>query len=77
MAGLLYAVQNSWVVEFEYLKFWDGVDKPKRRVHPISLKEARNRWYLIAKDEKDEIIKNFSLDRIENLELTKEKFQTD
>ena len=74
MAGLLYAVQNSWVVEFDYLKFWDG-SRSKRRVHPISLKEARNRWYLIAKDEKDEIIKNFSLDRIENLELSRKKFK--
>lgn len=74
MAGLLYAVQNSWVVEFDYLKFWDG-SRSRRRVHPISLKEARNRWYLIAKDEKDEIIKNFSLDRIENLELSREKFK--
>ena len=74
MAGLLYAVQNSWVVKFDYLKFWDGSGS-KRRVHPISLKEARNRWYLIAKDEKDEIIKNFSLDRIENLELSREKFK--
>ncbi|AVR47037.1 WYL domain-containing protein [Christiangramia fulva] len=73
MSGLLFAVQNSWVVEFEYLKFWDG-SLSKRRVHPISLKEARNRWYLIAKDEKDEIIKNFSLDRIENLALTQVHF---
>lgn len=73
MAGLLYAVQNSWVVEFEYKKFWDG-SSSKRSVHPISLKEARNRWYLIAKDEKDGIIKNFSLDRIEDLSITKEKF---
>ena len=75
MAGLLYAVQNNWIVEFEYVKFWDG-SVSQRRVYPISLKEARNRWYLIAKDEKDEVIKNFSLDRIENLELTKDVFRT-
>ncbi|TBW30253.1 YafY family protein [Gramella sp. KN1008] len=75
MAGLLYAVQNLWVVEFEYKKFWDG-SVSQRRVYPISLKEARNRWYLIAKDEKDDIIKNFSLDRIENLNLTKDHFKS-
>ena len=74
MSGLLYAVQNSWIVEFEYFKFWDG-SRSVRRVQPISLKEARNRWYLIAKDEKDDIIKNFSLDRIENLNLTRENFK--
>ena len=74
MAGLLYAVQNSLEVEFEYLKFWDG-SKTNRRVHPISLKEARNRWYLVAADEKDNIVKNFSLDRIENLMLTQDHFK--
>ena len=74
MAGLLYAVQNSLEVEFEYLKFWDG-SKTNRRVHPISLKEARNRWYLVAADEKDNIVKNFSLDRIENLILTQDHFK--
>lgn len=74
MAGLLYAVQNLLVVEFEYLKFWDG-SLSQRRVYPISLKEARNRWYLIAQDENDAVIKNFSLDRIENLNLTRDPFK--
>jgi len=75
MAGLLYAVQNLWVVEFQYKKFWDG-SVSARKVRPISLKEAKNRWYLIAMDEKDGIIKNFSLDRIEELVLTQTHFKT-
>ena len=75
MSGLLHAVQNLWVVEFDYMKFWDG-SISQRRVYPISLKEARNRWYLIAKDEKDDVIKNFSLDRIENLNLTQDHFKS-
>jgi predicted DNA-binding transcriptional regulator YafY len=44
-------------------------------VKPIALKEARNRWYLIAQDRKDDEIKNFSLDRIGNLTITVENFK--
>ena len=74
LAGLLHASQNFLEVEFEYHKFWDK-SISNRKVKPIALKEARNRWYLIAEDTKDDIIKNFSLDRIKNLEITKEKFK--
>ena len=73
LAGLLHASQNFLAVEFEYYKFWD-TSVSKRKVKPIALKEARNRWYLIAEDFKDGIIKNFSLDRIKELEITASKF---
>jgi predicted DNA-binding transcriptional regulator YafY len=39
------------------------------------LKEARNRWYIVAKDLKDNNIKTFGLDRISDLEITKKKFR--
>ncbi len=74
MAGLIYAIQNSLIAEFQYLKFWDD-SQSKRKVKPISLKEARNRWYLVAMDEKDCNIKNFSLDRIQELNITHLKFK--
>ncbi|MBZ9631605.1 WYL domain-containing protein [Salegentibacter sp. LM13S] len=74
LAGLLHASQNFLEVAFEYHKFWD-TSVSTRKVKPIALKEARNRWYLIAEDTKDDIIKNFSLDRIQKLEITKEKFK--
>ncbi|TDN87095.1 putative DNA-binding transcriptional regulator YafY [Salegentibacter sp. 24] len=74
LAGLLHASQNFLEVNFEYYKFWD-TSISNRKVKPIALKEARNRWYLIAEDTKDDIIKNFSLDRIKNLEITKDKFK--
>lgn len=73
MNGLIYAIQNSFYVEFIYEKFWDD-SIGKRKVAPISLKESRNRWYLIARDEKDQLVKNFALDRIQQLELEKEHF---
>lgn len=73
MAGLLHAIQNSLKVKFDYHKYYDDTDS-KREVMPIALKEARNRWYLIAKDE-DTIIKNFALDRIVSLLITETKFK--
>ncbi len=74
MAGLIHAIQNNIFVEFNYHKFWDG-SHSIRKVKPLSLKEARNRWYLIAMDEKDGTIKNFSLDRIQELNITLLKFK--
>ena len=73
MAGLLHAIQNKLYVGFTYEKFWDD-SVQDRKVAPVSLKEARNRWYLIAKDEKDGRVKNFSLDRIQDLVIEKSKF---
>jgi len=73
MAGLLHAIQNSLKVKFDYHKFYDDTDS-KREVTPIAIKEARNRWYLIAKDG-DTIIKNFALDRIISLLITEIKFK--
>ena len=71
--GLLHAVKNGIVICFDYQKFWD--DKPSRRlVNPYALKEFKGRWYLLAKDLKDERLKTFGLDRMQNLELTKKKF---
>lgn len=74
MAGLIHAIQNNLIVEYNYIKFWDG-SKSSRKVKPISLKESRNRWYLLAMDEKDNNIKNFALDRIQELNITQLKFQ--
>jgi predicted DNA-binding transcriptional regulator YafY len=74
MSGFIHAIQNNLAVEFIYVKFWDNT-KSERKLRPIALKEARNRWYLIAMDEKDNKIKNFSLDRIQKLVITPEKFK--
>ena len=71
MAGLLHAIQNHLEVSFHYFKFWDE-SMSSRTVKPIALKEARNRWYLIAED--DVTIKNFALDRIKDLTITPSKF---
>lgn len=71
MAGLLHSIQNHLLVKFNYQKFRDA-SVSSRSVKPIALKEARNRWYLIALD--GDTIKNFALDRINELTITPSKF---
>jgi predicted DNA-binding transcriptional regulator YafY len=74
--GLLHAIKNGCRISYIYWKFWD--DAPTvRTVEPYALKEFRNRWYVIAKDTKDQRIKTFALDRLSELEILKMKFSTD
>lgn len=67
--GLLHAIKNRLKVKYTYQKFWE--EKISQRfVEPFALKEFKNRWYIVAKDSKDNNIKSFALDRLTNLEIT-------
>lgn len=72
--GLLHAIKNKFIIKFSYEKFWDD-EVSERLVQPYSLKEFKSRWYLMANDFKDGNIKSFGLDRLTNLEITKEVFK--
>lgn len=72
--GLLHAIKNRLQIKFVYEKFWNE-ETSHRSVAPYVLKEYRNRWYLIANDDKDGTIKRFALDRMTNLEITNQTFQ--
>lgn len=74
---ILKAVKNLNVVEISYLNFLNHSGKSSiRKVCPIAIKESKNRWYLLAKDSNDEVVKSFSLDRISKLVLLKDVFFT-
>lgn len=71
--GLLHAIKNGVEIRFRYQKFWD--DEPSQRLAaPYALKEFRSRWYVLAKDNRDQLVKSFSLDRLTELEITSYKF---
>ena len=72
--GLLYAIKNKKIVNFQHIKFWDDIIT-QRKVHPLGLKESQGRWYLIAVDTKDDKLKTFGLDRINDLEISKTSFR--
>ena len=71
--GLLHAIKNKFKIKFTYHKFWDE-EFSQRTVEPLALMEFKNRWYIIAKDCKDDTIKSFALDRLSNLEITNQTF---
>lgn len=72
--GLLHAIKNKVQIGFAYQKFWEGTITA-RVVEPYTLKEFRNRWYVLAKDLKDQKVKSFALDRLSGLEITNRKFR--
>jgi predicted DNA-binding transcriptional regulator YafY len=76
MYGLLHAIKNRLVVSFSHEKYWDDEGNTVRTVKSLALKEARHRWYLVARD-KDGLVKTFGLERITGLEILVEKFKAD
>jgi predicted DNA-binding transcriptional regulator YafY len=72
--GLLHAIKNRLQIKFNYQKFWEE-ELSQRFVEPYALKEFKNRWYIMAKDSKDNNIKSFALDRLTNLEITNQTYQ--
>jgi len=72
--GLLHAIKNRLKIKFTYQKFWEE-ELSQRLVEPYALKEFKNRWYLMAKDSKDNNIKSFALDRLTNLGITNHTFK--
>jgi proteasome accessory factor B len=75
MNYLIHSIKNRNEISFSYSKYWtEELVDTQRKVQPLALKEARYRWYLVAKDMKDNRIKTFGLDRISTLEITNLKF---
>jgi predicted DNA-binding transcriptional regulator YafY len=72
--GLIHAIQNRFVLQFTHQKHWEDFST-RREVYPIAIKEAHQRWYLVALDTKDDTVKTFGLDRITQLKITDTKFK--
>jgi predicted DNA-binding transcriptional regulator YafY len=70
---LLQAIKNRLEITFTYQKFWEDT-LTQRTVAPYALKEFKSRWYILAKDNKDDTVKSFSLDRLTNLEITANRY---
>jgi len=72
--GLLYAIKNKRIVNFQHYKYWDKTIT-NRTVHPLALKESQGRWYLLAVDTKDHQLKTFGLDRMADIDIAKTKYR--
>lgn len=71
--GFLHAIKNKLLVTFTYHKFWK--EQPENRIiEPYALKEFANRWYILGYDTSRKAIRSFALDRLSELEISKQKF---
>ena len=67
--GLIHAIKQKVQVNFTYRKYGDD-EISERIVEPYVLKEFKYRWYLLARDNKDGIVKSFALDKLSDLIIT-------
>lgn len=72
--GIIHAIQNLYLLQFTHQKHWEDFST-QREVYPIAVKESQQRWYLVALDKKNNVVKTFGLDRISNLKITNTKFK--
>lgn len=70
---LLQAIKNKKISSITHHKFWEQESYTKN-IEPLALKEAQNRWYVVAKDEGKPNIKTYGLDRISFVEMTNKSF---
>ncbi len=71
--GLVFACAHRKIIEFTYHTYWND-NMSLRTVHPLALRQALGRWYLVAVDTKDLRLKTFGLDRIDDLDISKTSF---
>ena len=72
---LLNAVKNKMVLDIDYQSF-NAKAPSKETVFPYLLKEYRNRWFLLCRNNKRKTVNILALDRILGIaENTKERFR--
>lgn len=67
--GILHAIQKKLVVTFTLESYWQ--EPTERRCVPKAIKESQNRYYMIAYDLDKKNLRNYGLDRISNLVITR------
>ncbi len=67
--GLIHAIKQRAQVSFTYRTYGDD-EISERTVEPYVLKEFKYRWFLLARDNKDGIVKSFALDKLSSLLIT-------
>ena len=74
LTDIIFAMKESRMMEVVHHKF--GEKRPKDYLlSPYFLKVFKQRWYVIAKDDKDGYVKPFALDRIKEVRQTQKAFK--
>jgi hypothetical protein len=71
---IITGIKNKKVLEVHHQKYWE-TGKSIRLLEPLAVKEYQYRWYLVAKDRKDNKIKTFGLDRVFDIIQTKDSYE--
>ena len=71
---LMEALEKNIEIEMRYRRYYGTDDIKNYRCKPLALKLFKQRWYLIALNEKDEN-RCYALDRIDTLNLTETTFK--
>lgn len=74
--GLLHAIKNHKIITFTYHSFFKELPE-HRSVKPLAIKEHSARWYLLATNSTDDVIKTFALDRLTEMDITPKGFSSD
>lgn len=73
--AILY-IKKKEVIQFRYLKY-DTNESQIRIIEPLTIKESRERWYLIGNDfSENKGLRAFAFDRIEEIVPTGNKFSS-
>ena len=72
---LMEALQKNLGIEMQYRRYYGIDDLKTYHCKPLAMKLFKQRWYLIARNEKNET-RCFALDRIDRLELNQTPFKT-
>ncbi len=73
---LIRAIRKQKEVRIQYAKFGTTISA-ERLLQPYGIKEFRNWWFLLAKDTRDGVLKNFAFDRIQKLNVSTQSFEKD
>ena len=73
---LINAIQHKYPVRLTYQPY--GKEERTINVHPYHLKQYNNRWFLIGRPEKADVLHNYALDRVSDIaHLSKDYIDTD
>lgn len=73
---IIKAIKNNHVLFMTHRSF-DKTESQTHHIKPYCLKAFLQRWYLLGKTTQNDELRIFALDRITDLEITKQTFQMD
>lgn len=74
LTSVIEAMRDSRIIKFTYKSFTDAVPHDVY-LQPYFVKVFRQRWYVIGYTSAYNGIRTYSIDRFENIEVTKESFE--